>query len=833
MKEKLIFSYINQFSLIRQLALKGINTLGYRVFNNKEVLSYIRQKHALLSNKRIIGNKEKVYIYNSFINESEYFKGASFDSAKTLSETIDSVRELIEEDEDKVFKDKLLNSINSKEKYAAVFEMYSKYIAYLKDNNLTDLIQEEREIINLNIKIDNDINIIKEEDHTPLTLKLLKTCFNNVNEIKYRELFNAPEKSVRLDNLYKTKGYIHEVGNAFKIIHTKGLALDTCTIIYTNFNNFYNSIKEFSKTFNIPVTYVDGIPATEFSAYRLLYLIIKHNDNLYGYDTLKELLYDYSFDSNKLFYELDISKDLDKFIKVIGDLKFSFNKEYNEEVYKNYSSLNKDYINQVEKFKDIMNKGYINFINEYTVINQIDDELFKNSLIKDIELYIKINNKDDFDFLRTLLNQNISSSFSKGASLTVCSFSRAKENIRDNMFFIGNDNESFHISLAENTYISDDKLIEISPKYAKTSLKLAQEKRDEYTNVIETCSQLKSNIYISYTELDEVELKKHNFISSLYILDKQSYPDQSFDEFKEKFKTINSYVGNNLTNTEEIISKYLDNSVSLEASEVLNEDEKKISDLLGAKYSPTAIEEALKCKRKFLISRILNVEDKEDYDVFRKFGFADLGDMFHDAMKFANDNKNNLKAVLDEANNIFEKTRNKRNPILKYEIEKEKENYLKLVERGFEYLKNKKQGKAEQPIEGSVDIDGDTLNIIGRADLITNEEVIDYKTKTKIAHKENSSLSCIQALIYAILSSDKPITHVEYYYPHFKKAISTHYVPADVKLVLSTITKMLKDSDFKPAYADGVEGDDLKETCKYCNFSDICGKDEWKKTNKQ
>lgn len=853
MKESLIFSNINSFALVRQLAQRGIDSLGIRVFNNRELLSYIWQKNTLFPKEKIISNKEKAYIYNRLIRESTYFKGSSFEDGKSLCETIDSIRELIEEDEDKVLKDKLLNSSSSKEKYEEIYNIYSKYIKYLNDNNLTDVIVEERKIISSNISVENEITYIKEEDITPLSLKLLNRCFKSIKEINYRDLYGVKETPIILNNLYKTKGFVHEIGNVFKIINESKLPFDKCSIVCTNVNNFYNSIKEISKTFNIPVTFIDGIPAHEYNAYRLLYLIVKHNDNLYGYDTLKELLYDRSFNFEKMFSEIVIKDYFDDYIKLIGDLKLSFNQKENDIIFNNYSKHNTKFGKEVEQFKNILNKGLINFINEYTIE---DDDVIKNNLLKDIELYESINGSDDFDFLRTLYNQNITSSYCKEGSITVCSLGKARENIRDNMFFVGNDSETFHITLAENTFISDEKLLEISPNYAKTSLKLAEIKKDLYKNTIQICMDLGVNTHISYTELDEIELKKHNFISILYILNQQGEPKLTFDKFKEKFNETNAYAGNKLTKDEEIITNYLNEKVNIIPNEDKKREKKKLNDLLDKTYYPTEIEVGLGCRRRFLISKLLKVADKEKYDVFNKFEHYDKGNMFHDVMQYINKNKNITEGeAVKYGEETFDKLCSARNPILINELLNDKKDFIRLVKYGYHYLHTKKQGESEEPITKDIKINSNTIHLGGRPDLVTDTEIIDYKAKSSISHKEEDKLSCIQALLYAYLRDDKNIDHVEYYYPVYKKAIKTTYNKKYVESILNTFITNLIENNFDPAYLNVVEKkkgkakekdeteedkdinkidkDKLDEICKYCEYNDVCGKEQWKKEKKQ
>ena len=110
MKEVIIFSNINQFALLRQMAKYGVDNIGYRVFNNSSILSYIREKTGNLSSKKTISNKNKAYLYSNFLmNDTSYFKGSTYEAAKNLSNTIDSIRLLITGDEEKEFKDKLID----------------------------------------------------------------------------------------------------------------------------------------------------------------------------------------------------------------------------------------------------------------------------------------------------------------------------------------------------------------------------------------------------------------------------------------------------------------------------------------------------------------------------------------------------------------------------------------------------------------------------------------------------------------------------------------------------------------------------------------------------
>ena len=79
------------------------------------------------------------------------------------------------------------------------------------------------------------------------------------------------------------------------------------------------------------------------------------------------------------------------------------------------------------------------------------------------------------------------------------------------------------------------------------------------------------------------------------------------------------------------------------------------------------------------------------------------------------------------------------------------------------------------------------------------------------------------------MNSDRNIDHVEYYYPIFNRIIKTYYVENDIRCILNQFIDSLESNDFKAAkdvLVDQKEKNKLKTICQYCNFKDICGKEQ-------
>ena len=86
--------------------------------------------------------------------------------------------------------------------------------------------------------------------------------------------------------------------------------------------------------------------------------------------------------------------------------------------------------------------------------------------------------------------------------------------------------------------------------------------------------------------------------------------------------------------------------------------------------------------------------------------------------------------------------------------------------------------------------------------------------------------TCIQALIYALMNTDRKIDHVEFYYPIFNKIIKTTYNEKNIIARLNNFIDSLIKNDFIAANDVIEDKKKLDDICKYCDFKDICGREE-------
>ena len=124
-----------------------------------------------------------------------------------------------------------------------------------------------------------------------------------------------------------------------------------------------------------------------------------------------------------------------------------------------------------------------------------------------------------------------------------------------------------------------------------------------------------------------------------------------------------------------------------------------------------------------------------------------------------------------------------------------------------------------------MNVNGTKLLLKGIPDLLSGSEVIDYKTKKTVTHINNNTLSCIQALIYALMNSKNGIDHVEYYYPYFNRIIQATNNENDTIAQLAFFIDSITKTNFTSVIDENkLLKKDKKSTdiCKFCSFKELC-----------
>jgi len=180
---------------------------------------------------------------------------------------------------------------------------------------------------------------------------------------------------------------------------------------------------------------------------------------------------------------------------------------------------------------------------------------------------------------------------------------------------------------------------------------------------------------------------------------------------------------------------------------------------------------------------------------------------------------------MDNANtkiNDFFKTRK---PIHEENINKIKENYLNVVSGAYDDSLDSSIAEVRVgPYE-----DADTkIKLGGKVDRIDNHDntysIVDYKTGRKLKHNEDDVTTCFQVLLYAYIleqQEKKNMTSCKYLYLRLNRVVNCVY-NEDIKKQLKSILNNLKETLDSGEFIT----QESKDTCKYCTFSKVCGRDE-------
>ncbi len=462
MKERiLLVNNINGTELIRTLARFGSKQFLLRTFNSTELAREGLIRSGKTLDETFLSRNEEVYVIDRFLKENAYFSVSSFSDSDSLARTLYSLRMMVTEDEEKTVTERLADG-EFKDKNEAIAEIYLKYITYLKENHLIDSIGLIRRSIDLSDNIDSEFIILKEYPIEALERKLIDTLsLKEVKEISVLELFGEKERDLKIAEYVRAYGTVNELDDILSFIYTKGIAFDKCLIV-TPKDSYRQYIYNLALSNDLPVTYGNGLSITNSSAYGLLKMIIEHENNEYGIDTLRGLLFSSLIDREKLLNDLDSDeKKLEDLVKISGSLRLSFREDVNDVRYLSFEPNGlKDrhkykHVDAVRRLKDIFNKGIVSFLNEYAVIRSRIDSEGLQLICRNIEEYLHERDDDIRELLPVLSTKYVAKDLSKEGHIHVSNIRNALSCLREYVFVTGMSSSLFPGQPKENYLLLD------------------------------------------------------------------------------------------------------------------------------------------------------------------------------------------------------------------------------------------------------------------------------------------------------------------------------------------------------------------------------------------
>ncbi len=846
MKETIIFAPgLNSTEFARTLAKLGKNTIGTRIMGSTELA-----KHALMvsgisiSEKFLTKSEEPALIYTC-MEGSLYFGSASFADAENFSSALNTLRMLTDSPSEVETIAKNLKKGEFLDKNEAIIEIYEKYLAALKKDNLIDTIGLIKKAITDAAPLDIDINILSEYPLKPLEKAMLNHLSGGrYKELTIAELLEKDEKPVKISSYINSYGTLNEALYILSDIYGKNLPLDKCVIALANPSAYSQVFFDLSQQYNIPMTYGSGVPITNTNPATLLKLMIDWDTyGQHGIDALKSLFTSDSLNHKLLLEDLGLedNKILNSLIEKAGSLRLSFDKIRNAQVIASYQAppwkekkksddADLDIKDLLTKISNILSMGYSGFISRYAVIRKEPlgriDRSALEVITSFIDSYLSYADSDTLNnVLPQLLEKTVSSELSREGHLHITSISGALASLRENVYIAGLSASEFPGMPRENYLLLDsDLLLFADEDIAPTSVNMIARKKEDYEKLLRLASLAGSSVTLSYSGYDVAELKAKNPSSVLFATFEEEHPGSSMDDFKAILKSA-PYFDDGILSTRLIGKAYIDKKEYAPEGTALSplpEGE----NLIERAWSPSALELFFNCPRHFYYRYIAKIPDDQEDNPGEVISAADFGTLAHEMMeRLANTGmaENDFLSMCEEAFNAFLLSRP---PVQDSDARKSLSDFLSMMKIAYESDDNNRVLSAETEYEythpSGVKLHGYPDRVEETAD---GEYLIaDFKTKRSIEHEENNVESCLQVIIYAWLCDceEHPISRGEYRYIRKGKNISCAYDDkAKEKLneLLLSFKEALETNNFPQTPGE------KRKNCKYCIMKSLCDED--------
>ena len=390
--------------------------------------------------------------------------------------------------------------------------------------------------------------------------------------------------------------------------------------------------------------------------------------------------------------------------------------------------------------------------------------------------------------------------------------------MRENLFIAGLSAGNFPGSPAENYLVPDNDMLLLGEN-VPTSENIVIANKNRLLDVLKVASALDSEIKLSYSGFDTSELKEENASSVLFEIFCEYCGGSDMKSF-EKSLIHTGYFDNNIGISRHIGKAYNSGADIAFNSEKLESTVNISSDIV---LSPTAVEIYAQCPRKFYLAHILKIQIPDTDDVFTVISPLDLGNLVHKLLE--NDAKEHFSPdeLYKLAEDSFDRFIAGRPPVNEHKCKEIRSQFLEMVLNGQAMSSKNNIVEPELKIE-PVEIGGVMLR--GKLDrlekLPSGEYIIaDFKTGSRIMHKEDDIESCLQVLLYAaMLKKAKNITvsRGEYRYLRYRKSITcsfTESIEYALNEILGELANALKTGAFSTS-----------NNCFYCEYKNICRKEE-------
>ena len=852
MKERIIVVPYS-LDLAKTLAFHDKALFHTRVFTPVELAQEALMRAGKLSQKEFVSRNEELACYIDIVEHTDYFKTKKLSDLKRINSTINTIRELVIEDEAKEIKERLFKGrfIN---KNNALNEIYQQYISKLNEQNKIDTIGLIREAIE-NGRIESEIICIKEYPLLPLDLELVnKLTDGRCVEKSLFDLYEIEKKDIHISSYKNCYGSSNEVGMIIDDIYRNREA-DRCVVACADYNTYAQIFYDYAVRYDIPVTFGNGLSMINSYPGKLLKQYNSWISGNYGWQPFFQLIYSPYFNTELLQSQIIVENEKEfrfpEFWNRVSRLRLTNDKAANDQAIADFKKAisRKDvngndkleqYVDGIEIIAKELSLPIEEFLMKYANTRKEDgfasgfDETAKTTLYSEIISIKQTGLEITGDVIETLLKRMVYRQPCEPGHLYVCSIDKAASVLRNDLYICGMSAANYPGTPKENPLLLDCDLQDFDNE-TLTSQRMIRQKRETFFDLVKLASALGNRIHVSYPGLNVSELKHNNASSLLFELYRQEYGfDKELEDLNKAIEKV-AYFEPRLSVTREIGKAY-NNGKIIESQAASSSNHNKTSFELE-KYSPSQLNVFFNCKKQYLFKYLLNIPSPDDYDPYEVIAATEQGTLAHSLMEYLSEHRDMGKEeFVAFCGKVFNEHMNISVPLIRDKISNVREEFLEMMKNGWEmdnrfkrevalkeekkYAKHKESGVVIYGLPDRVELTPDKKAVI-----------IDFKTERDLyAHAKDDIDSCLQVIMYAYIVENTmgyPVDHCEYRMLRYdgNKAIVTCKYDDEIKSQLADKLKEFRrcmeqgDFDIAP-----MTEEEEKEICKYCKYGTICGK---------
>ncbi len=864
-REKIILAPgLNGSELMKSLALHGAKSLGIRICGAAELarLALLRSGKPIAED--FVSAEEETAIVAEAVRESDYFKKASYSDIREIRAAIHRMRSLTAGTEEEEIRERLSQGI-FKEKNGALFCVYQRYMALLESRKALDAISLVRKAIRETRVIDAEFLALEEYPLNPLEKALLdRISGGKAAGSSMPALFDKYSGDLKIESIRSCYGAANEVETILAELYS-GRRLDQCTVAAADTSVYGQLFFDYALLYDLPVTFGCGIPIQNSSPARLLTMYHRWiTSGFYGAEALGELLASEAFDRSKLwekFPEKNENFHWSAFRELLGNLRLTNDSGINES---RIADFRKAVEEEAERtgiedqkareilrgkqsclpFLEVMGEELAlppeEFIARYAYIRRgsgtnaerllmMLDLAAQRTICEELRI-LRSSGQDPAsdDILSGLLKSSVCMQQSEAGMLHVTGIEGALSTMRPYLYLAGMSASHFPGAPKENYLLLDaDLRLFGADADCYTSDGEIHRKRQQLLQLTRLASALESRVAVSYAGLNVSELKKDNASSMIFELFRNACgTDATAGDLDRQTETVD-YFKPAVSSTRLVGEAYTKGKTILPDTASPERDVPGVPWNLDRAWSPTALDTYFGCKRRFMLSYLLQIPEPEEYDPFDIMNALDTGILAHSMMEELGRKDRSREEFLFQAQESFERFILEHPPLIRENVPPVREQFMEMMETAYDMDPHREVVLGEEDICCTHECG---VRLHGYPDRVEKLDdgscrIVDFKSGRTVSHVQDDIRSCLQVVFYAYLMEQRGfrVSGGEYRYIRLGETVSCRY-DDDMKIQLSQKLEEFKSGlmsgSFPPAGSE--DGDD---PCRFCRYKGICGKE--------